>query len=82
MIAAYTTPSTVNEVSATFVATMNRRQSGGAGANTRTYNEKWTDQQQFYKVCNVIWSHRCAKKELHKDLFTGPYYFEMKGLTA
>jgi hypothetical protein len=39
MIAAYTTPSTVNEVSATFVATMNRRQSGGAGANTRTYVE-------------------------------------------
>jgi hypothetical protein len=37
MFASYTTPSTVSEVSATFVATMKRRQFGGAGANTLTY---------------------------------------------
>ena len=36
MFTAYTTPSTVREVSATFVATMKRRQFGGAGANTLT----------------------------------------------
>lgn len=32
----YTTPSTVNEVSAMFVATINRLQFGGGGLNTRT----------------------------------------------
>jgi hypothetical protein len=32
----YTTPSTVNEVSAIFVETINRRQLGGGGLNTRT----------------------------------------------
>lgn len=36
---AYTTPSTVKEVSAMFVATINRLQFGGAGLNTRTCRE-------------------------------------------
>jgi hypothetical protein len=34
-IISYTTPSTVNEVSAIFVETINRQQLGGGGLNTR-----------------------------------------------
>lgn len=44
-VAAYTTPSTVKEVSATLVATMKRRQFGGAGANTLTYVRRVQDQK-------------------------------------
>jgi len=50
MFASYTTPSTVSEVSATFVATMKRRQFGCAGANTLTYMRSAQNQKCWHEM--------------------------------
>ena len=61
MFTAYTTPSTVREVSATFVATMKRRQFGGAGANTLTCMRSVQNQK-----CCIAWKMFNGRKEKTK----------------